>query len=69
MPRNCNECEHCNNCNSYYGSAGCKHKDEIEAEGRKQEGSDPFNLPAMGKGSERAAQAAFLNKKDKYIYF
>ena len=31
MPRNCNECKHCNNCNSYYGSAGCKHKDEIEA--------------------------------------
>lgn len=48
MPNNCTECEHTKTCKSHYGGLGCKHKGEIEAEGRKQEGGDPFNLPAMG---------------------
>ena len=34
-PKNCDECEYHNNCNSCYGGLGCKHKEEIEAEGRK----------------------------------
>lgn len=35
IPKNCNECKHHNNCNSAFRNAGCKHKEEIEAEGRK----------------------------------
>lgn len=35
MPKNCTECEYTKTCKSHFGGLGCKHKEEIVAEGRK----------------------------------
>lgn len=36
IPKNCNECEFVKTCkDTHFGGAGCKHKEEIEKEGKK----------------------------------